>query len=172
MRSVRRLVLSLLLAGAGAAGLAACGGDDDGSNDDTTTTSSAGGDDDGSERAEPAEDLVDTTFCKSLLAIDAIDSGSAERPPEQVVSSATQVRALLDDAAAAEPEDAPEAVGTFFDDTMATVDAIIAAAGDVDAAYQGLATSDPDLVARLTDESAYEDAVDFVYDRCGLDIGG
>lgn len=173
-RPVLLHVLALLLA---PALLLGCSDDGDDGGDDTTTTAEAGADDeastdddsDGAEE-EPSGELVDTPFCQSLLAIDRIESDGDSA--DDVLAGADHVGSLIDAAAAATPDDAPAGVGQFLGDTKAFVDAVVAADGDVTAAMTDLETSNPELLARINQEGAYQDAADYVFDSCGIDIGG
>lgn len=169
------LVVAALLAPVLLLGCSDDDGDDAGG--DTTTTAAvdagdeASTDDDPDAAAEePSGELVDTPFCQSLLAIDRIESDGDSA--DDVLAGADHVGSLIDAAAAAQPEGAPAGVGQFLGDTKAFVDAVIAAEGDVSAAMTDLETSNPELLARINQEGAYQDAAGYVFDSCGIDIGG
>lgn len=179
MRRPRSVPFHVLVALVASLGVLGCSDDGDDIGDDDRRTSEDGSDgtaaDDATGATDPADEepsgtLVDTAFCQNLLTIDRLESDGDS--PEDVLAGANEVGALVDAAAAASPDDAPAGVEQFLDDTRAFVEAVVAADGDVEAAMTALATSNPDLLARIDQEGAYQDAADYVFDSCGIDIGG
>lgn len=166
MRRPRKVLICALLALLTPVLLVACGDDDD---DGAGADEQADGGD--ARAGAPAGERVESEFCQKLLAVEAVDS-MEDDDPAAVAAGAAQARTLLGEAAAATPEGAPDDLVGFFADTAAVLDAIVAAGGATMAAYQGLSTTDPDLLTRLSEDDAYQETVDYVYRSCGIDIGG
>ena len=110
-----------------------------------------------------------TPFCENLRALEALggtESG-ADATPAAVMAQTEQMLDLLDEIQATVPAGAPPAVDGVIDDLRAIAEAIGAAAGDVDAAYAEIESSNPELWTRLQDPSTHRAGFDFFAARCG-----
>jgi hypothetical protein len=143
--------------------LPACGGDDKGSDDkgsDAATDTTADG---------TGVELDQSPFCVTIRSLEALGSEPAAGTgtPEEVLAENDRVIALLDEATASAPEDAPADVQALFDDYQMLSAAITAAAGDTAAAFATLTTDQPELMARLAGGNLHEEAFTFFAQRCG-----
>lgn len=160
-----------LLAGAG---LGACGGGADDATAETTlssdpsapTTAPGGGlPGDG----DPVGPVQPGPFCTSIQALQGLgDGGATTGAPEQVLAQNEAMLDLLDEAAASVPAGAPADVESLFDDYRAIAVAIGGAGGDIDAAYAALQEQQPEVAARLYNESAHLVAFEYFANNCGI----
>lgn len=154
----------VLLAAGSVVVLAACsGGSDKGGGDDAGPAVTGTGD----ERTTTT--LDQSPFCVTIRAFEDLGSqpDAAASTPDAVLAQNAQMTALLDEATASAPDDAPADVQAMFDDYQALSDAITAAAGDTAAAFATLTTDQPELAARLEQQEVHKEAFTFFADRCG-----
>ena len=105
--------------------------------------------------------IVSMSINCSIRALASSPNSSWSDPNASVAS-------LLDEATASAPEDAPADVQALFDDYRVVSEAIVAAKGDTEVASEALARDHPDVLGRLGDTAAYDDAFAFFVDRCGI----
>jgi hypothetical protein len=157
MRRLATLLASALL-------LAACGG-----GDDQAADGSANGDGSRDAASDTTAPLDDSPFCVAVRAMEELgsESPSGEATPEQVLAESEKTISLIDEAAANVPDDAPADVQALFDDYRVLLEAIDAADGDADAAFEALSERQPELMARIAEANAHLDAFTFFSERCG-----
>lgn len=156
MRITRAFLVALTLGA-----LAAC-------SDGGGAQEGAGGD--GAERSEQTATTLDgSPFCKAIRSLGELSSAPAEGDgsADEVMRQSEALVALVDDATATAPDDAPGEVQVLFDDYRALADAIAAAAGDTAAAFEALGAASPAVAERLGRADAYERAFEFFTERCG-----
>jgi hypothetical protein len=144
-----------------------CGTGDDAADDSAPIDDEAVSEDGG----EPGVELDQSTFCVTIRQLEAMgrapDGGDGS--PEAALAQTAEMRALLDEAAATAPDDAPPDVQALLDDYGLLTAAIEGAGGDTAAAFEALSTGEPELMARLTLPAAgHADAFSFFADRCGI----
>lgn len=108
-----------------------------------------------------------SAFCDAMLAVGRI-GGDPEATPDQVLADNQVLATLLDEAQASTPADAPSDLDALIDDYRTASQAIVAAGGDVEAAFVALQRDAPDVVARLGSSSSHVEAYDFLVARCGM----
>ena len=142
------------------AAMAACSGDDpevESSSAETTETTA------------PTPTFVGdgSAFCDAMLGIGQIDRPPGSTP-EDVLEGNAQLAAIVEEALATVPEDAPADVDALLADYLTATEAIAAAGGDVDAAFATLEVQSPGVVDRLGSSSSHQEGYDFLIDRCGI----
>ena len=174
----RRASSLLVLAMVAAVGVGACGGGGDAETEETvvddgdvlagdTTTTTAGGLAGGDEG--PAGTIAPGPFCASIASFQGLGAGGATTgEPDQVLAQNEAMLDLLDEASATVPDGAPADVESLFDDYRAIAVAIGGAGGDVDAAYANIQETQPELAARLFNETAHLPAFEFFVNHCGI----
>jgi hypothetical protein len=138
---------------------AACSDDDGDAAPPTSTTASTA--------PTPTFTGDGSAFCTAMLALGQV-AGADGATPADVVAANQQLVAQLDEAQANTPEDAPPDLGSLLDDYRIASEAIGAAKGDVEAAFEALGVEHPDVVARLGSSSSHEEAYSFLVERCGI----
>ena len=139
---------------------ASCSGDDDdGTAPPTSTTASTA----------PTPTLTGdgSAFCTAMLALGQ-GTGAEGSTPAEVLAANQELVAQLGEAQANTPEDAPPDLDALLDDYRIASEAIAAANGDVEAAFEALGAEHPDVVARLGSSSSHEEAYSFLVERCGI----
>jgi hypothetical protein len=119
---------------------------------------------------DPEVELDQSTFCVTIRQLEAMGSAPAggDSSPEAALAQNAEVRALLDEAAATAPDDAPPDVQALLDDYGILTTAIDGAGGDTTAAFEALSAAEPELMARLGQPAAgHADAFTYFADRCG-----
>jgi hypothetical protein len=142
--------------------LAACGSDSD-------TGRPGPGERAADDEAAPSTTLDASPFCVTIRSLEALGSepSATGGSVAEVLAQNASVSSLLDEAEASAPDDAPSDVQALFDDYRLVSEAILAAAGDTDAAYGTLTRDQPELLERLTQAGAHADAFAFFAERCG-----
>ncbi len=102
-----------------------------------------------------------------MLGVGRIGADPAAAPA-RVLADNQRLAALLDEVQASTPEDAPPELDALIDDYRAASQAIVAAGGDVEAAFAALERDVPDVVARLGSSTSHVVAYDFLVARCGI----
>lgn len=171
-RTRRRTASVLVLAVLVTVSLGACGG---GGDDETEGTLADGGDAvtvDSSTTTTttgPAGTIAPGPFCASIAGLQGLGAGGATTGgPEEVLAQNEAMLDLLDEASATVPEGAPADVESLFDDYRAIAVAIGGAGGDIDAAYANIQETQPELAARLFNETAHLPAFEFFVNHCGI----
>lgn len=156
---------AMLGAAAMLAGAAACGSGAADNVVTTTTTTTA---------VEPTTDVVvagpsHDLFCQAARDLDAMgrERAPADRSVKQVLAQNARLAELIEVVAANTPADAPPGVGALVKDYRFLSSAIVAASGDVDAAFNLIKSVDPDLAERLGLPDTYHEAVAYFADQCG-----
>ncbi|MEQ1786414.1 MAG: hypothetical protein ABL966_05130, partial [Acidimicrobiales bacterium] len=147
----------VLLVALGAIG--GCGGSDD---DDARTTTTVDPD-----ATTPSFVGDGSAFCDAMLGVGQIGS-SADAAPAEVLADNEELLALLDDAQANTPTDAPPDFDALLDDYRAASQAIAVAGGDVEAAFATLEQESPEVFARLSSSTSHEAGFTFLVERCGI----
>lgn len=113
--------------------------------------------------------LDDSPFCRAIRALEALsaEEDTSGGTPEDVLAQTDEVLGLVEDATASAPADAPAEVQALFDDYQMLSAAIVAANGDLDAAFTTLSVDEPELMARLSQPDAHRTALAFFAERCG-----
>jgi hypothetical protein len=113
--------------------------------------------------------LDQSPFCVAIRSLEAMgtEPDAGDGTPAAVLTQNEQLVALLDEATASAPADAPGDVQAFLDDYQVLSDAITVAAGDTEAAFATLSTDQPELMARLGAADAHKEAFTFFAERCG-----
>jgi hypothetical protein len=108
-------------------------------------------------------------FCVAIRKLEALgsDQAPAAGTPAEVLAQNAKLAALIDQAAASTPSDAPADVQALIADYRVLSKAIDAAGGDTAAAFSALGTSDPALTARLGQADAHRASFVFFAERCG-----
>lgn len=109
----------------------------------------------------------DSAFCDAMLGLGRI-GGDPTATPDQVLADNQVLVTLLDEAQANTPGDAPPDLDSLIDDYRAASQALVAAGGEVEAAFAALQRDAPDVVARLGSSSSHVEAYDFLVARCGI----
>ncbi len=120
--------------------------------------------------ASPTTALVTgdgSPFCDAMLGVGQIGRDPVAAP-DQVLADNQVLAALLDEVQVNTPEDAPPDLDALIDDYRAASEAIVAAGGDVEAAFAALQRDAPDVVARLGSSTSHVEAYDFLVARCGF----
>ena len=156
MRTLRWGAVLLVLAAA------ACSGDDDDGVTTATSTSTTA-----STAPTPTFTGDGSAFCTAMLAVGQ-GPGAGEKSPAEVLAATQELMAQLDEAQANTPEDAPADLDALLDDYRVATEAIFAAKGDVEAAFEALNVEHPDVVERLGSASSHEEAYSFLVERCGI----
>jgi len=135
-----------------------CSGDDDGGTAPPTSTTAS---------TAPTPTLTGdgSAFCTAMLALGR-GTGAEGSTPAEVLTANQELVAHLDEAQANTPEDSPPDLDALLDDYRVAAEAIAAANGDVEAAFEALSAEHPDVVARLGSESSHEEAYAFLATRC------
>lgn len=145
------------------AALSACSGSDDA----TSTTTSSPTTSVDPDATTPTFVGDGSAFCDAMLGVGQIGN-SADAAPAEVLADNEQLLALLDEAQANTPADAPADLDALLDDYRAASQAIAAAGGDVDAAFAALEEESPDVFARLSSSTSHEAGFTFLIERCGI----
>ncbi len=167
MTGPRRLFAAAAVALIAGVGGTACGGQ----GDSPSAATQPGGQDVVTGDTLP-ETSPDAPFCTSIGAIQGLGAGQpAAATREKVLAQNEQLLDLLDEASAVVPDGAPADVEALFDDYRTIAQAIGAAGGNVDAAYQTLQETDPAVAARLFKATAHLPAFEFFARRCNIRFG-
>jgi hypothetical protein len=155
------------------ASVGACGGGDDEGTDDTVADASdiVAGDTSSSTTTTtgPVGTITPGPFCASIASLQGLGTGGATAGgPEEVLAQNEAMLDLLDEATATVPDGAPADVEALFDDYRAIAVAIGGAGGDIDAAYATIQEQQPELAARLFNETAHLPAFEFFVNHCGI----
>jgi hypothetical protein len=94
-------------------------------------------------------------------------AGAEGATPEEVLASTEELAERLGEAEANTPADAPADFAALIDDYDLAIAAILAAEGDVDAAFEALGEEHPDVVERLGSSTSHEEAYAYLVERCG-----
>jgi len=161
MRQLRSIGAAVVVGALVAVG--ACGGD---GHVDGPGKAASAKEASGDERGATTTTLDASPFCVTIRSLEALGSepSAAGGTPQQVLAQNAAVISLLDEATASAPEDAPSDVQALFDDYRLVSDAIAAASGDTNAAYEALTRDDPELTERL---GTHNEAFAFFAERCG-----
>ena len=109
-----------------------------------------------------------TAFCDAMLGVGQV-AGAEGATPEEVLATTEELTQHLDEAQVNTPEDAPTDFDSLLDDYRLAIEAIVAAEGDVEAAFAALAEEDPEVVGRLGSSTSHAEAYAFLVDRCGIE---
>jgi len=144
----------------------ACGGNDTGGAIDTPESNTTGG----SASADGTTTTLDKSpFCVAIRELESLGNAppTGERTQALVLEQNEQLAGLIEDATNNAPQDAPADVASLLDDYRVVSEAIVAAAGDTEAAMAKLRAEQPELSDRLSQPSAHREAFEFFAELCG-----
>lgn len=140
----------------------ACGGNDTGGAIDTPASSTTEG---GASADRTTTTLDKSPFCVAIRGLEALGNApsAGERTQALVLEQTEKLLDLVEDATNNAPQDAPTDARALLHDYRLIGDAVVAAAGDTEAAMATLASTDPGLMARLPHREAFQ----FFAELCG-----
>lgn len=140
----------------------ACGGNDTGGAIDTPASSTTDVD---ASTGGTTTTLDKSPFCVAIRGLEALGNApsTGERTQALVLEQTEKLLDLVEDATNNAPQDAPTDVSALLHDYRLIGDAVVAAAGDTEAAMATLGSTDPELMARLPHREAFQ----FFAELCG-----